>query len=259
MSLPNGTMLVKQLLNDGRVTCVTKFGRAVVTTSPTDIWSPAGNNPFPQVAETVKAVSDSVNDAAAGSGARQCHIFGVDDSWDAADEILTMDGTSDSAASVNKYFRLFRGHSENQGQYGNTTTGQAGTITVSQTTSGAVLAELPKPTGFAAGQTQMTHYTVPNGFTAYIVSQHRAIQAGKDVNLYLYIREGADVLTAPFQPVRLQSEFIGVSGASNIRTKFALGPYPARTDIWYAGVIAAQTADVTIEYEIALVPTSGSV
>jgi hypothetical protein len=103
--------------------------------------------------ETLDIVSDSVNDTnSSGTGVRQAVIFGVDSNWDEVTEVIAMNGTttvttSNSFIGVNRMTIFTSGSADSN----------VGTITVTATTSGNTMAEMPA----GQGTTQQCIFYIP--------------------------------------------------------------------------------------------------
>lgn len=72
---------------------------------PEDIWSGGGLYPFLTAATNLEIVSSSVNDTAAGTGARTVTIFGLDASYVEISSTVTLNGTTAVAVPI-QYFRI---------------------------------------------------------------------------------------------------------------------------------------------------------
>jgi hypothetical protein len=150
--------------NDTTVKYVQKFGQNIDidTAASEDIWSVGGNRSYLTSAEQLNIVSTSTNDTAAGTGAQQVIISGIDADYNEIFEFITMDGTT-KVLTTNSYLDIFRivvftaGSLETND--GNITATSAGTTTLlAQATAGDSI-------------TQMSHYTIPAGYTGFIMTE----------------------------------------------------------------------------------------
>jgi hypothetical protein len=151
---------------------VNKFGYNLdidTGTTPEDAWSFGGSYPFPASAASTTIESSSANDTSAGTGARTVRVFGLDASYDAIQEDVTLNGTTQVTLS-NQYLRLFRAQVLTAG----TTGSNEGNIQMKHGTT--VIAEIPFDFNEGNGQTEMAIYTVPNGYTAHLVGWYAALQ-----------------------------------------------------------------------------------
>lgn len=150
--------------------CLSKFGRNPdIDTGDEDVTNIGGIYPgFPTgAAETIQVFSSSVNDTSAGTGMRTCTLFGLDGSYNFQTETFTLNGTTPVTSSTT-WSRMFRLRIGTAGSVGT----NAGTITVrhSSTTANVFCAV---PVGF--GSTQLPLFTVPAGYTAYLLGYDVAI------------------------------------------------------------------------------------
>lgn len=129
---------------------------------PEDIWSGGGAYPWMTGATSLEAVSDSANDAAAGTGARTVVVNGLDTLWAERTVSFTLNGTTPVALSIPLY-RI------NSALITSAGSGQvnAGTITIRDAGAGTTRAVLPAGYGI----TRQSQFTVPKGSTLQIVSQ----------------------------------------------------------------------------------------
>jgi hypothetical protein len=144
-----------------------KFGRNSninTGTIPESIWNGGGlYTGFNAIgAETVNIRSNSSSDTSAGIGARTIKIIGLDSNYDEAEETVILNGTS-NVESVNSYLRLDRAIVLTAGSSGY----NIGTINIEQSASSSVVfVSLPPQ----KNQTHIACFTVPNGYTAYVMS-----------------------------------------------------------------------------------------
>jgi len=112
---------------------VNKFGRNsdIDTAAEETIWANGGMYTFPTAAQTLDVVSSDANDTSAGTGARTVEIQGLDGSYDAVTETVTMTGTT-PATTTATFLRVNRAMVKTAGSGGV----NAGAITIDQTTSG---------------------------------------------------------------------------------------------------------------------------
>ena len=202
---------------------VNKFGRNPDIDSgsvPEDIWLGGGlYTGFPTgSAETVVVSSNSVNDSAAGTGARTVEIFGLDADYFEQNETITLVGDS-AAASTGEYIRVNRLIVRSAGASAH----NSGNLEIRHSSTTAnVFAEV-SPT---VNQTQIAAYTVPAGKTGYLRHVFVGIRGGNAVTVdgSVLIRESGQV----FRPVR---EFTAANTAPYDQTIYGGVPIPAKADI----------------------------
>lgn len=126
------------------------FGYAsAVSTSFVSVWENNAAYVFPTVASTMVVSSSSVADTAVS-----VQIFGLDVDYQRITEVVALNGTT-GVTTVNSYFRINNVI---------TTAGAAvGTMTV-KNVGGTTYAQI----AIGNGKTNMSVYTVPAGYTAYL-------------------------------------------------------------------------------------------
>ncbi len=155
---------------------VNKFGHNLAATSGDDVWGGGGvYGFFPTSAVSIDIKSDDVNDDGdpAGTGARTCVIYGLDENWEEkTSETITLNGTTE-VAIAGTWMRIFRLVVLTAGSNG----ANAGNLTVQCVGAGGGLAD--NTIGIYVndddGQTQQAIYTVPAGKTAYFIKGYVAM------------------------------------------------------------------------------------
>jgi hypothetical protein len=143
-----------------------KFGiNGDVGTSVETVWAQGGTYVYPASATVMKISSSSADDTSAGTGARTIAIFGLDADYNEISESVLLDGQT-AVNTGNSYLRISRIYVTTAGS-GATAVGTiyAGTGTV---TSG-VPANIYGMVAIGANQTQMAFWTVPAGYTLYLM------------------------------------------------------------------------------------------
>jgi len=140
---------------------VVKFGYNLDldTAASEDVISQGGLMTFPSSAETLGVVSSDAADDDGSTGAESVFITGILGDGTQASEVVTLNGTSE-VVTTNAYLFVNRAVVLSSGSG----LKNAGTITIDQTTSGAVLASIPAGTG----TTQQINYRVPSTHRCYI-------------------------------------------------------------------------------------------
>ena len=151
-------------------TVIHKFGNNAnigTATVPEDVWDGSIAYPFPAAAAAGTIVSDSADDAAAGTGAQTVRIFGIDTNWADISEDIGMNGATPVALS-NEYLRVHRAYVLTAG------TGETNAGNIAIAVGGTTVAQIG--TGF--GQTLMAIFSTAAGETWQLLSWFAAI-AGK--------------------------------------------------------------------------------
>lgn len=143
-----------------------KFGlNPAVGTDSETIWEQGGVYAYPSSAISMKVSSSDANDDAAGTGARTVEVFGLDGDYNEINETVSLDGQTAVSTTI-EFLRVFRVIVRSAGSGGT----NAGDIYVG---TGTVTAGVPA-TKYAKilvgeGQTLMALWTVPAGYTGYIL------------------------------------------------------------------------------------------
>lgn len=140
-------------------------------TDPESVWSGGGVYPWASLssAQTIYCLSTDAGDTTTLT------IEGLDANYDEISETVTLTGTS-AVTTTNTFLRVFRM------TYDATNVGTITARTVSA--SGTVVAQIDA--GYA--QTLMAVYTVPAGFTAYLVALDATIDGTKTCQMLMYHR-----------------------------------------------------------------------
>lgn len=189
---------------------------------PEDVWNGGGvYTGFPLTSsEKVTVVSSSANDAAAGTGARTVSITGLDANYAVQSETLTLNGTT-PVLSVGTYRRVHTARVVSAGSGGV----NEGTLTCAhQTTTANVFFVMP--VGF--NQTNVSGYTVPAGFTAYMTKLQVTVRGNSTAQIQ------GSIWTRTFGEVFRSRRPFGASGA---------GPY---IDIITGGLAFTEKSDIVV-------------
>jgi hypothetical protein len=230
------------------------FGRNPdVGTTLEDIWTVGAMYTWQTNAFTIEAISTDAADTAAGAGARTICVKGLAADWSYQEEILTMNGTSASAASTGSWIRINESVVVDSGTYASDTiTGtQEGDITVRISSAGATQLELLDSVKY--GHSQTARYSVPLGKTAYVRRIEANVSGSKAANIFFWERKGADVVSAPFTPKVVLVEFDEVVGEELIEFDAPLR-LPEKTDFWMSGNrISGGAGNTVIDTEVEII------
>jgi len=155
------------------VSHIEKFGMNLdVDSDKETIWDGGGIYTYIETAETLTVTSDSIEDAPAGSGARNVEIQGMNQAGEVVVETVDVGTTT-----IGEFKRVFRVKVVSVGASGV----NEGTISITSDDTSTVLAIIGVDgTGANAagrGQTFMAQYTIPAGKTGYITQW--TVGAGK--------------------------------------------------------------------------------
>jgi len=132
--------------------------------------------PYPTITDTLRLVSGSADDAAAGTGARDVEIYGLDANWNEQSEHFTMAGT-DTVQAANFYRRINNMYIYDVGSGGVA----AGAIVLTNGAGDTTYAKI------TAGETQdlTAHFTIPSGKQGFITGWSAGAGSTKPVRFLL--------------------------------------------------------------------------
>ena len=242
--------------NVSGVSTIHKFGRnSAVGTSFTPI-SVGGIYRTPQVAAAtaLRVKAGNANDTAAGTGAREITVQGLDETGALVTEALATAGGSASANTSATFIRLFRAWVSASGTYATSAAGSHAAAIVIEKAAGSEDWLTIDFTNFPKSQSEIGIYSVPLGSQAFISTIHISVDSSKSVDLLFFQRQGILDAAAPYEAMRMVMRFSGVSGEERFQPYSPLGPYPACTDIGFMAK-GASTPAVDVDFEILLFPT----
>jgi len=227
------------------------FNAAVPNGSFADVYSYGATvpvYPWPTAALKIRIkAGGNAADTAAGAGAQEITVVGLDTNFAEISETIATNGALVSAETTQSFRRVFRCYVSKVGTYGVANTG----LVLVENSGGAVLASITA--GY--GQTQMTHYTVPAGKTAYLVHVDCQVASGtsKDADVLFWQRRDADDATAPtYGAKRLILQFIGLQGQGQY--DFMYYPsFPAKTDLWASAKGNGALTGANLTYDLFLI------
>ena len=239
-------------------TVIKKFGRATaVGTSFVPVCRlNTYNTPLAASATTlrIKAGGDA-NDTAAGSGAREVTLVGLDESWNEVSEAVATAGASASSATTTTFTRLYRAYVSSSGTYATSAAGShAATITIENGAGGTDWTEIDGD-DFPLSQTEIGAYSVPTGYTAYVYLDDVVIETnGKTADVIFFWRDASDDTGVPYSAMRVQNSLYGLTpGIHDLSGRnIPYGPYTGPCDIGFMAKIDTGTGGVSAEFEIHL-------
>lgn len=236
---------------------VHKFGRnSSVSTSLVPVCS-GGEYVTPTTAVSLEFVSGSAADALDDVGMHSLNVQGLDENWD-LQSVTTSAHATDGTIAVaitGSWRRVFRAYVASSGNYATSSAGShVGTITIRGSGGGTTYGSINLEGTFPLGQTLIGAYTIPRGYTGYILSQEFSsdISGTKTTNFYFFQRENADDVTSSYSgTMRVQNLQIGTQGSFQTLHLTYEG-YAAMTDIGYLAKASAAT-DASAEFELLLI------
>jgi len=211
----------------------------------------------PTSATSLEIVSTNSNDNASGTGARTVEVQGLDANFDLQTETVSMNATDGTIAAplANTYTRVFRVKVATSGTYATQTGGShVGTLTIRVSGGGATWATIVTSAGgFPMGRTEIGVYTIPAGYTVYLLSKHVSIESAKVPDVLWFRREGADTVAAPFSTMRLFERHQGAASEILYQPPAPSVVLPEKTDVGAMGYVTTGVAAVSVEFQILLV------
>lgn len=232
-----------------------KFGRnASVGTSWEDIWSVGGDYNFLTAAATLEVIGLDANDTAAGTGAREVTICGLDATGLDISEAVATNGTSASSATSLSFLRVNRCFVSAVGTYGGSNFDD---ITIRVSGAGSTLASIQgaETTGtasYGAGQSELGVFSVPAGKTCFITHLTINVDGTKTINIKLVHRADLDDIVAPMSARRTIWGLDAVGGYVTQEFDSYL-TFTEKSDIWFRAITSTGTSAVDISFDLILV------
>ena len=238
-------------------TVIHKFGanEAIGTTYVPITYGGIYRTPQVAAATTVRIKAGDVLDTAAGTGAREITIVGLDENFIEQTVTLATAGTSASANTAVTFVRIYRAYVSESGRYAlATSTGGSHeeNVTIENSAGTEDWLTIPK-SGFSFSQSEVSAYTVPAGYTAFINTIIVSVDSTKTASVLGFTRADADDAAPPYQAARVFLELGAVSGEEEIIPNTPFGPYSEKTDIVFMAKVPSSTAEVDIDFEIILI------
>jgi hypothetical protein len=252
-------MLAGALLAAGKVpgySVMHKYGRLPSPTNDVweDVWAEGGAYTWQPAAVTLGVSSASTADTSAGTGARTLEIQGLDADYVEQSEVVLLNGQT-KVESANAYLRVFRAKALTAGAG----EGNAGKIYIYDTADTPVGGVPPTATRIMAtivggyGQTQMALYTIPAGYSGFLLSRYVgfSIQANQSLEVEFW--------TKPLGGAWLQKSLDPVAGGQGPAYRPFIVPMDddlgEKTDLRFRAKASAASIDVVVEFDLLLVMT----
>lgn len=225
-----------------------KFGRNDAVAN--NVWSFVNQLAFTawplSAATTVRVKAGDAADTAAGNGAREITIEGIDSNFDEISEAVATAGTSASSNTSASFWRIHRAWVSQAGVYGAANTAA---VVIENSGAGTDLIQI----SIEEGQTQFGGWTVPLGKTAYLLSFHAEVDAGKAADIRLFTRRDIDDTTAPLGSKRILLYMDGVLGQESFEPRSPLLGLSEKTDVWAEARGAGAQTEVSVDFEFLVV------
>lgn len=209
------------------------------TTDPEDVWDVLGTKTYPTTAGELTIVSDDAADVAAGTGARTVKVWYLDGDYVSQSAEVTLTGATPVvvAAEAIRFVRALVLTAGSGGQNAGPLTAKIGATTVGQIND----------TGY--NQTLQSHYTVPAGYTAYLLAYHISQDGGASNTLVA-------LKARPFGGVFNTKVLVSMEGTATTvaEEQDILGQsFEEKTDIKVEVLQVSQTVSVSASYTLLVV------
>ena len=203
--------------------------------------------PILSAATTVRIkAGGNAADTAAGAGAREVTVQGIDSNGDETSETIATAGASASSATTASFWRIHRAWVSSVGTYGSANTAA---VTIENSGGGTDLIQIAAD----EGQTQFAGFTIPSGKTGYLISLHLTVDASKAADFRVFTLNDITDTTAPMASKRLKLYFDGVLGELRYVPKGPELSLSALTDIWIEASGGGAGTEVSADFELLLV------
>jgi len=224
-----------------------------VTQTEIDVWGSTGRRFVLASAVQHSIVSDSADDDLGGLGAEVVTIGGLDNDWNEITEDVVLNGTS-AVTTTQSFLRVNRAYVKQVGiAPGANVNSNRGNLTIRETGTSTVQAFIEAE----LGQTQGSHYSVPAGKTAVIMSASVSSSSDKAASVVEFMQRQWTLPDANF-PARRVALRVDSPGAPFV-VPFQYGiRVTERSDMWalaYAPTASgANQPAVNVTYQFLLLP-----
>lgn len=215
-----------------------KFGRNpdIDANVEETIWEAGGTYTFDASAVAMEILSASGDDAAGGTGARTVTIRGLDANWNQSTVTVTLNGVTPVA--IGTWLRVHRAQVATAGSG----LVNAGLLTVRTVTGSSTRLVI----GAGNGQTLMAVYTIPAGFTGYLIDYYASANAvaAAYLDVKLWTKDANGIINLKHQ--QSTTGFVDYHFGAPFKI-------PEKNDIYLNAVSSANNTDVCGGFNIVLV------
>ena len=232
-----------------------KFGAGTLSTTMKPI-SLGGEYRTPQTAVSLEVVSSSASDTSNGVGARQVTIIGLNSAGVEISQTIATNGLT-AVALPTPMLRVYRWFVSQSGTYASATQGShVGNLTLRVAGAGQLWSTILN-TPFPVGQSQIGAYTIPTGYTGYLLSKNVFSESSKTADIYFFKREMIGDIVTPYEGVmRLVEREVGVTGGYAITTVAPRKIGVGLCDVGFMGKVSVGTSECSVEFELLLIDNS---
>jgi len=232
-----------------------KFGRNAAAGTTFVPMSLGGvyRTPQPAAATALRIKAGNANDTAAGSGAREITIQGLDETGALVTAVLATAGASASANTSETFIRFFRAWVSASGTYASVAAGSHAADIVIENAAGSEDWGTIDVTSFPKAQTEIGAYSVPAGKTAYLLAATIHSDSTKITTIIFFQRTSILDAAAPYDGMRMVFDVTVKEGMSEERPVSPSGPFAGPCDLGFLGKVGVGTAEVVVDFELLLV------
>lgn len=214
--------------------------QSVVGTTTIPIWENSTAYTYPASATTMLLYSSSASDTNVS-----INIFGLDTNYNRLTETLVLTNGTTGVSTVNQFRRI-------NAIAVNGTVNPVGTIYLSNGAKTVTYAQINLTGAQSDGRSQMSIFTVPNGYTFYLTRVSAYSTPTNNVQRYFNYRVWTRNITTGIITILQQAPFI----SNYATTRVSPRPYTQKTDIqWQVGA-SADTGAVSVAIEGILIEGS---
>lgn len=194
----------------------------------------------------------NANDTAAGSGAREVLLEGIDETGALVTELLATAGASASSVTTTTFIRLLHADVSKSGTYATTSTGSHSADIVIENGAGGTDWATIESSGYARSHTEIGAYTIPIVHKGYLLSAFGFVDSTKTTDLLFFKRTGILDAAAPYDAMEiiLEARSDGGDFEIDIRAPIFLG---AACDCGFMAKVDSTTAEVHVNFQIMLI------
>jgi hypothetical protein len=207
--------------------------------------TPSGIYRTPQVGGHVQLrvrSGGNANDTAAGSGAREIEIYGIDVNGLEVTDTIPTAGASASALTTQSFIRILSARVSKSGTYATQSSASHLGDIVIESADGDLWGSIPL-NGFGESISRIGAFTVPVNYEAFLIGTRINASAGKTVDALLFKRENILQTAAPYSPMVVITSIFNVTGFEDLSYEAPVY-LPPLTDIGVMAAIDVQTARV---------------
>lgn len=241
-----------------KVQNIHKFGRNEDVGTGFEPVSQGGIYRTPQAsgATALRVKAGNANDTSDGSGARKVKVFGLDENFNYAEEVLTTNGTSAGPNSTTTFTRVYRAFITESGTYATQTAGSHSADITIENAAGTEDWITIDAADFPKGQSEVGCISIAKGYYAYIHKIDIGVDSNKTADIILFSRGNIDQTAAPYDAMRARYTIPGVSGV--VELNFSpesggdvdmLGPFEGPCDVGFMAK-ASTSSIVAVNFEI---------